>query len=95
MAASEAVQMMPLADVVKEEDVAVKAEKAKKKRQDAVIVPAELEGTEDDLALAMETWLGMHGPVIFNVWQSLYFGCLLYTSPSPRDRTRSRMPSSA
>ena len=28
------------------------------------------------------------------VWESLY-GCLLYTSPSPRDRTRSRMPSSA
>ena len=25
----------------------------------------------------------------------LSFGCLLYTSPSPRDRTRSRMPSSA
>ena len=26
----------------------------------------------------------------------LYYGiCLLYTSPSPRDRTRSRMPSSA
>ena len=24
-----------------------------------------------------------------------YFLCLLYTSPSPRDRTRSRMPSSA
>ena len=24
-----------------------------------------------------------------------YDGCLLYTSPSPRDRTRSRMPSSA
>ena len=24
-----------------------------------------------------------------------YCGCLLYTSPSPRDRTRSRMPSSA
>ena len=24
-----------------------------------------------------------------------YQGCLLYTSPSPRDRTRSRMPSSA
>ena len=22
-------------------------------------------------------------------------GCLLYTTPSPRDRTRSRMPSSA
>eukprot|EP00656_Telonema_subtile_P007126 TRINITY_DN13336_c0_g1_i2.p1 TRINITY_DN13336_c0_g1~~TRINITY_DN13336_c0_g1_i2.p1 ORF type:complete len:120 (-),score=23.14 TRINITY_DN13336_c0_g1_i2:27-386(-) len=26
---------------------------------------------------------------------SLYYTCLLYTSPSPRDRTRSRMPSSA
>ena len=25
----------------------------------------------------------------------LYYFCLLYTSPSPRDRTRSRMPSSA
>ena len=25
----------------------------------------------------------------------LALGCLLYTSPSPRDRTRSRMPSSA
>ena len=26
---------------------------------------------------------------------ALFFTCLLYTSPSPRDRTRSRMPSSA
>ena len=26
---------------------------------------------------------------------SLFTICLLYTSPSPRDRTRSRMPSSA
>ena len=26
---------------------------------------------------------------------TLVTGCLLYTSPSPRDRTRSRMPSSA
>ena len=28
-------------------------------------------------------------------WPDLYEVCLLYTSPSPRDRTRSRMPSSA
>ena len=28
------------------------------------------------------------------LWDRRY-GCLLYTSPSPRDRTRSRMPSSA
>ena len=27
--------------------------------------------------------------------QANYHYCLLYTSPSPRDRTRSRMPSSA
>ena len=25
----------------------------------------------------------------------ILYACLLYTSPSPRDRTRSRMPSSA
>ena len=28
-------------------------------------------------------------------WQQYKDTCLLYTSPSPRDRTRSRMPSSA
>ena len=27
--------------------------------------------------------------------EALQYFCLLYTSPSPRDRTRSRMPSSA
>ena len=27
--------------------------------------------------------------------EEYYWVCLLYTSPSPRDRTRSRMPSSA
>ena len=32
---------------------------------------------------------GVHGSVVD------LFACLLYTSPSPRDRTRSRMPSSA
>ena len=29
-----------------------------------------------------------------HIWNGIYT-CLLYTSPSPRDRTRSRMPSSA
>ena len=28
-------------------------------------------------------------------WRAKFDTCLLYTSPSPRDRTRSRMPSSA
>ena len=49
--------------------------------------------------VAIGTWYGggvylidsnaaFHGPVVGDL-------CLLYTSPSPRDRTRSRMPSSA
>ena len=30
-----------------------------------------------------------------NLKQASYYVCLLYTSPSPRDRQKSRMPSSA
>ena len=33
--------------------------------------------------------------VLNDVGDDEYIACLLYTSPSPRDRTRSRMPSSA
>ena len=36
--------------------------------------------------------LGRRSP---DVEDALQNACLLYTSPSPRDRTRSRMPSSA
>ena len=32
---------------------------------------------------------------IINPLIGLFFNCLLYTSPSPRDRSLSRMPSSA
>ena len=35
------------------------------------------------------------GVVLRAFYQASNKGCLLYTSPSPRDRTRSRMPSSA
>ena len=35
------------------------------------------------------SWLGIVGPLLH------FKGCLLYTSPSPRDATLSRMPSSA
>ena len=34
-------------------------------------------------------------PVAIMASDPYSYGCLLYTSPSPRDRTRSRMPSSA
>ena len=41
--------------------------------------------------------------VLLGIWEiaarfyvdKMFLSCLLYTSPSPRDRTRSRMPSSA
>ena len=39
---------------------------------------------------APENWLKMGGRA-----RKQFDRCLLYTSPSPRDRTRSRMPSSA
>ena len=38
---------------------------------------------------------GSDGNAAFIEYLSHVMGCLLYTSPSPRDRTRSRMPSSA
>jgi len=44
---------------------------------------------------------GWYNPLPLRMWgrlnlrEHLPTGCLLYTSPSPRDRTRSRMPSSA
>ena len=40
-------------------------------------------------------WLMIHVAVIVGSYGPFAIGCLLYTSPSPRDRTRSRMPSSA
>ena len=39
------------------------------------------------IGIALVLWLGLQ--------KEVGFFCLLYTSPSPRDRTRSRMPSSA
>ena len=41
----------------------------------------------------------VHGERLYSIFRigapEVYKDCLLYTSPSPRDRTRSRMPSSA
>ena len=34
-------------------------------------------------------------PLVCGIAQKAYYTCLLYTSPSPRDGTSSRMPSSA
>ena len=43
---------------------------------------------------AQEEWVSMFNGRTLEGWTQKN-GCLLYTSPSPRDRTRSRMPSSA
>ena len=43
--------------------------------------------------LKMRHWDELEEDASDRLWALL--GCLLYTSPSPRDRTRSRMPSSA
>ena len=41
-------------------------------------------------------WINEHGNPFFHIIRDDgSIACLLYTSPSPRDRTRSRMPSSA
>ena len=60
---------------------------------------------EHAFALAVERMLGIEVPKRGQYIRMLYceigrilnhlMNCLLYTSPSPRDRTRSRMPSSA
>ena len=35
------------------------------------------------------------GAIVLAVFSAVLYGCLLYTSPSPRDVEESRMPSSA
>ena len=54
-----------------------------------------------DSGLSMTDWrpiLGVIPPLSLESWLvvfEMYKHCLLYTSPSPRDRSSSRMPSSA
>ena len=48
----------------------------------------------DDQVVQVDTLFTIQrGP--FKLFGEYLLSCLLYTSPSPRDRTRSRMPSSA
>ena len=56
--------------------------------------------TQRDGALDLLKWLALLSMVLDHLRYvgysvDLLYICLLYTSPSPRDRTRSRMPSSA
>ena len=43
--------------------------------------------------LGTDTLFDING--IWSIADSQWYSCLLYTSPSPRDRQKSRMPSSA
>ena len=57
-----------------------------------------LEEEESDIVLSQFSWTGIPTTLVLDRNLSILHtlnGCLLYTSPSPRDRTRSRMPSSA
>ena len=58
---------------------------------------AEMLRAWDRVAECYEKDETVHGTIVSRVkgGLSVDIGCLLYTSPSPRDRTRSRMPSSA
>ena len=47
------------------------------------------------IASGQMAWAFFQAHLPRGFWPIMNGGCLLYTSPSPRDRTRSRMPSSA
>ena len=75
--------------------------------QVSTVVTTKMNGTQNMLsgyAVSVQNVNTSTGAMIANSnWNDAQFGgaimvkitCLLYTSPSPRDRTRSRMPSSA
>ena len=50
-----------------------------------------------DVDADVDSWRGVFASSVrvLGVWKARFGGCLLYTSPSPRDATLSRMPSSA
>ena len=67
------------------------AEKLKKEKKKQIVKISELRYKSLQVTLAQRALF------IFSIHVSeiAFWACLLYTSPSPRDRTRSRMPSSA
>ena len=67
--------------------------------------PIEMQGQIKDLMKFVEKWVGLeftsdpeyhfYSLSDYQEYNALSYLCLLYTSPSPRDRSVSRMPSSA
>ena len=65
---------------------------------DATIIAFPLSGFTTEWFQQLMTTQALHRAVqnsLFIAVLTALLSCLLYTSPSPRDRTRSRMPSSA
>ena len=61
---------------------------------DAVLA-TQIKNAENAILRAVPTDQNAHYATSTLIVGNRYVTCLLYTSPSPRDRTRSRMPSSA
>ena len=62
--------------------------------EDVITDVKEIRPEEGKSAIAYE-FLDAFTVTILRPTEDMFRDCLLYTSPSPRDRTRSRMPSSA
>ena len=63
-----------------------------------MFVTLEWEAANDDgrhLANTLDLVRAARHAGFSSLWLPQHFVCLLYTSPSPRDRQKSRMPSSA
>ena len=84
-------------------NVPVKKSKAKRKHKKKKSKKRKLKGGNMFAAAGAELLADKGGEVVDGLLSSSglvnpnagFNSCLLYTSPSPRDRTRSRMPSSA
>ena len=78
--------------------IATEAKVVRKLREDGV---KKSDLSRDEFLCHAWDWTHKHGGIILDQLKKLGASCdwdrtcLLYTSPSPRDRTRSRMPSSA
>ena len=59
------------------------------------IIPANAVKDEDLYLICDKDYIEFNKKFFNTSYHENYYDCLLYTSPSPRDRTRSRMPSSA
>ncbi|VTU64032.1 fatty acid/phospholipid synthesis protein [Lactobacillus casei subsp. casei ATCC 393] [Lacticaseibacillus rhamnosus] len=80
-------QIIHTAEKINSDDEPVRA--IRRKKQASMVLAAQ--AVKQGEAAAMVS-LGSTGALLA---AGLFIICLLYTSPSPRDRTRARMPSSA